>query len=133
GTVAGRLARGRELLAKRLARHGGIVSSSALAAVLAQHASAAWCTEALLHSTARAAILLAAGPGAATAVVSARVAALTEGVVRAMFLAKLKTVTCALALTVLVGLGGAALVPGSGQLPAAAAEAPQKMGDAQPD
>jgi RNA polymerase sigma factor (sigma-70 family) len=133
GTVAGRLARGRALLARRLARHGGAVSSSFLAAVLAQDAASACVPEALLHSTARAASLLAAGTGAATAVTSAKVAALTEGVVRAMFLAKLKTVTCALALTALVGLGGVALVPSGGHLPAAGAAAPQQGGNAGPD
>ncbi|HEY7313908.1 MAG TPA: sigma-70 family RNA polymerase sigma factor [Gemmataceae bacterium] len=134
GTVAGRLARGRALLARRLVRHGGAVSSISLAAVLAQNAAPACVSEALLHSTAQAASLFAAGTGAATAVISTKVAALTEGVVRAMFLAKLKTVTCALALTVLVGLGGAALVPGSGRLPAAgAATAPKEGDDAKPD
>ncbi|HEY7156434.1 MAG TPA: sigma-70 family RNA polymerase sigma factor [Gemmataceae bacterium] len=134
GTVAGRLARGRALLARRLLRHGGAVSSSSLAAVLAQNTASACVSEALLHSTASAASLLAAGTGAATAVISAKVAALTEGVVRAMFLAKLKTVTCALALTVLVGFGGVALVPGSGHLlTAGAAKAPKEGGDAKPD
>jgi RNA polymerase sigma factor (sigma-70 family) len=133
GTVAGRLARGRALLARRLVRRGGAVSSGALAAVLAQNAASACVSEALVHATARAASLSAAGSGAATAVVSARVAALTEGVVRAMFLAKLKTVSCVLALTILVGLGAVALVPGSGHVPAAgAAPAPQKVGDAKP-
>jgi RNA polymerase sigma factor (sigma-70 family) len=134
GTVAGRLARGRALLARRLARHGGAVSSSFLAAVLAQNAASACVAEALVYCTARAAGLLAAGTGAAVAVISARVAALTEGVVRAMFLAKLKTVTWALALTVLVGLGGMALVPGGDHLPAAgAAPAPRQGDDAKPD
>jgi RNA polymerase sigma factor (sigma-70 family) len=134
GTVAGRLARGRALLARRLARHGGAVSSVSLAAVLAQDAASACVAEALVPATARAASLLAAGTAAATAVISARVVALTEGVVRAMFLAKLKTVTWALALAVLVGLGGVALVPGGGCLPAAGAAAvPQEVGGAKPD
>jgi RNA polymerase sigma factor (sigma-70 family) len=135
GTVAGRLSRGRALLARHLARQAGAVSSAALAAVLAQNAASACVAEALVHSTARAASLLAAGSGAATAVLSTRVAALTQGVVRAMFLAKLKTLTCVLALTVLVGLGGMALVPGSGPLSAAgkAATPPKQDGDAKPD
>jgi hypothetical protein len=51
-----------------------------------------------------------------------------------MFVAKLKAVTSALALTVLVGLGGAVLVPGSGHLPAVGAfAAPQEGGDRKPD
>jgi hypothetical protein len=134
GTVAGRLARGRALLARRLARHGGPVPSSSLAAVLAPGAASACMSDALLHSTARVAGLLAAGTGAAAAVVPARVATLTEAVVRTMFLAKLRTVTCALALTVLVGLGRVALVPGSGHAPAAgAATAPKERGDENPD
>jgi RNA polymerase sigma factor (sigma-70 family) len=137
GTVAGRLARGRALLARRLLRHGGAVSTSSLAAVLAQNAASACMSEALVHSTARAANLLAAGTGAATAVISARVAALAEGVLRAMFLAKLKTVTYAFALTILVGLASAALIPGSRQLPAAdaaagAGPAPQAVDDTAP-
>src|SRR5262245_48176131 len=110
GTVAGRLARGRALLARRLARHAGGVASSSLAAALAQNAASACVSDALLHSTARAASLLAAGTGAATAVISTRVAALTEGVVRAMFLSKLKAVAGVLALSILVGLGGVGLV-----------------------
>jgi RNA polymerase sigma factor (sigma-70 family) len=137
GTVAGRLARGRALLARRLLRHGGAVSSSSLAAVLAQDAASASISDALLHSTARAANVLAAGTGATTAVISARVAALTEGVVRAMCLAKVKTVTCAFAFTLLVGLASAGLISGSGHLPAAgaaagAATALQAAGDAKP-
>ena len=41
GTVAGRLARGRALLARRLARHGGVASSGAVAAALAESAASA--------------------------------------------------------------------------------------------
>jgi RNA polymerase sigma factor (sigma-70 family) len=134
GTVAGRLARGRALLARRLGRHGGAVPCSALTAVLAHSTASAGVPEALMHGTARAASLLVTGTVMATPVISTRVAALSEGVVRAMFLAKLKPVTCALALTVLLGLGGAALVAGGGHLPtAAAATAPQEMGDAKPE
>jgi len=44
--------------------HGGAVSSGSLAAVLAQTAASACVSEALLHSTARAASLLAAGRAA---------------------------------------------------------------------
>jgi RNA polymerase sigma factor (sigma-70 family) len=137
GTVAGRLARARALLARRLLRHGGAVSNSTLAAALAQNAASACVPEALVHSTARAANVLAAGTGATTTVISARVAALTEGVVRAMFLAKLKTVAYACGLLILLGLGSAALIPGSGHLPAAGAAAgavtaPQAAGDAKP-
>jgi RNA polymerase sigma factor (sigma-70 family) len=132
GSVASRLARARALLAKRLTRRGVAFSGVSVAAV--PSAGSASAPPALVAATIQAASLLAAGKAAATGVISAKVAALTKGVVRAMFLARLKTVTCALALTVLVGLGGVALVPGSGLLPAAgAAAAPQEGGGAKPD
>jgi RNA polymerase sigma factor (sigma-70 family) len=131
GSVASRLARARAMLAKRLTRRGVVLSGGSVAAVLAAGSASASAPPALVTSTIQAASLLAAGRAAGG--VSARVAALTEGMVRAMFLAKLKTVTCVLVLTVLVGLGVAALLPGSGHLPAAgAAPAPQEGGDAKP-
>jgi RNA polymerase sigma factor (sigma-70 family) len=134
GSVASRLARGRALLAKRLTQRGVVFSGGSVAAALSAGSAPASAPPALVASTIKAASLFAAGKAATTAAISARVAALTEGVVRAMFLAKLKTVTCALALTVLAGLGGVALAPGGGHLPpAGAATAPQGGGDAKPD
>jgi RNA polymerase sigma-70 factor (ECF subfamily) len=100
GTVASRLSRGRGLLAKRLTRHGLALSGGSLAAVLSERASA--CVPALVVSaTIKAASVFAAGQAAATGVISAPVAALTEGVVRAMLLTKLKT---GMALLLAVGL-----------------------------
>jgi RNA polymerase sigma factor (sigma-70 family) len=134
GSVASRLARARVMLAKRLTRRGVAFSGGSVAAMLSAGSASASVPLALVASTIQAARLLAVGPGAATVLISAKVAALTEGVVRAMFLAKLKTLTCALALTFLVGLGSMALVPGSGHLPAAGATtAPPEEGDAKPD
>jgi RNA polymerase sigma factor (sigma-70 family) len=121
GSVASRLARARVLLAKRLTRRGVVLSGGSIAAALSAGSAPASAPPALVASTIKAASLLAAGRAAG--VVSAKLAALTEGVVRAMFLAKLKTVTCALGLTVLLGFGAVALVSGSGQLPAAGAAA----------
>jgi RNA polymerase sigma factor (sigma-70 family) len=85
GTVASRLARGRSFLADRLKRHGLTLSGGLLAVVVAEHA-AANCMPRLVAATVRAAL---AGP-AATAAISANVAALTEGVLRTMLLSKLK-------------------------------------------
>jgi RNA polymerase sigma factor (sigma-70 family) len=134
GSVASRLARARALLAKRLTRRGAVFSGGSVAAVLSAGSASAFAPPALVAATLEAASLLAAGKAAASGVIPAKVAALAEGVVRAMSLAKLKTVTCALALTVLVGLGGVALVPGGGRLPAAgAATAPKEAGVAKPD
>ncbi len=89
GSVASRLARARALLAKRLNKRG-IVLSGSVAAVLSA-GSAAFAPPALVASTIKAASLLAAGQAAG--IVSVKVAALTEGVLKAMFLSKLKAVS----------------------------------------
>src|SRR5260370_29445355 len=78
GTLAGWLARGRVMLAKRLARHGLAVSGGALAAVLAQGAASASVPTTVVSSTIKAVSVFAAGHAAA-GVVSAKAAALTEG------------------------------------------------------
>jgi RNA polymerase sigma factor (sigma-70 family) len=88
GTVASRLASARTLLAKRLLRHGLSISGGALAAVLSQNASAS-VTTTVVASTTQAAAALAAGQAAA-GLISANILALTEGVVKSMFLTKLK-------------------------------------------
>jgi RNA polymerase sigma factor (sigma-70 family) len=100
GTLAARLARGRVMLAKRLGRHGLAVSGGALAAVLAQNAASASAPTSVVCSTIKAASLFAAGQAAATAVVSAKVAALTEGVMKSMLFSKLKT---AIAIVLILG------------------------------
>ena len=90
GTVASRLARARTMLAKRLARHGLAVSGGMLAAGLSQKAASACAPTSVLSSTIKAVRLVAAGQAAAAGLVSAKVAVLTDGVVKAMFLSKLK-------------------------------------------
>lgn len=108
GTVAGRLARARVLLAKRLARHGLAFSGGAFAAVLAPAAASASVPPAVLSSTIQAATLFAAGQAA----LSVKVAALAEGVLKTMLLNKLKGVLAALVLVVgLIALGSSFLPP----------------------
>jgi RNA polymerase sigma factor (sigma-70 family) len=85
GTVGGRLARARALLAKRLARYGLAIP----AAALAREATAA-VPPALASSTIRAASLWATGQ-AASGLISAQVVALTNGVIQAMLIQKVKT------------------------------------------
>jgi RNA polymerase sigma factor (sigma-70 family) len=102
GTVAGRLARARALLAKRLARRGVALSAAALAALLSRNA-AAGVPATVLSSTAQAARLLAAGQ-AVTGLVPAPVLALTEGVLKMMWLKKLRAVAAVL-LAAVLGLG----------------------------
>ena len=90
GIINGRLARGRVLLVKRLARHGHALSSGAIAAVSAQQAASAGVPVGLVASTLEAAIVVAVGSATATGVVSATVVALTEGVLKAMLMSKLE-------------------------------------------
>jgi RNA polymerase sigma factor (sigma-70 family) len=61
GTVAGRLARAREMLARRLARRGLAMSGGPLAAALAQNAASASAPAPLVASTIQAASQMAAG------------------------------------------------------------------------
>src|SRR5262249_22544508 len=112
GTVAGRLARARALLARRLARHGVVLSAGSLAAVLSQNAASAGVPPTMVTSTMKAAMFIAAGKAVTAGVVSANVAALTEGVMKAMLLTKLKHVTLAiLIVAVVIGAGTFAYSP----------------------
>jgi RNA polymerase sigma factor (sigma-70 family) len=104
GTLSSRLSRGRKMLAGRLARRGLAISAGALAAALAQQASAATAPPTLVISTIQAATMVAAGQAASSAM-SASVAALTEGVLHAMFMTKVKTVTVVMMLIALAGSG----------------------------
>jgi hypothetical protein len=91
GTVASRLARARTILAKAIARHGLPVSVGALAAVISQEAALARVPASLGLSTIKAVISTAAGRAAA-GTISTTAVALTEGVLRTMFLTRLKKV-----------------------------------------
>jgi hypothetical protein len=84
GTVASRLARARAVLAGRLSRRGVVLSGASLGAMLAQAAASA---------------------GAPPAV---KVASLTKGVMQAMLLTRLKTVTAGLLVALAVGAGAGA-------------------------
>ena len=96
GTVAGRLARGRALLAKRLTRLGLPLSAGVLTAVLSQNVSACVLLT-LVNST----VEVAAGRA-----VQFPVTALAEGVLKAMSLTKWKlTAGFVLALAVVAGTG----------------------------
>ncbi|HYV36173.1 MAG TPA: RNA polymerase sigma factor [Gemmataceae bacterium] len=101
GTVASRLARGRTMLAHRLARQGIAVTAASLTATLTQNAIAA-APSTLVSSTIKAASLLAAGQ-VATGAISAKAVFLTEGVIKAMLLSKLKIATAALLTAAIVG------------------------------
>jgi RNA polymerase sigma factor (sigma-70 family) len=100
GSISKRLARARNLLRARLVHRGVQLSTAVLATLLAEKTRAAL-PAALMQSTTKAALLVAAGK-AVTGVVSTQVAAWAEGVMRTMFLTKLKIgVLFLLGLTVL--------------------------------
>jgi RNA polymerase sigma-70 factor (ECF subfamily) len=108
GTLAGRLARARKLLAKRFARHGLVLSVGTLAAIFSRQVASAGLPARIICSTVQAACLGAAGSPAA-GLISVNVAALTKGVLKSMWLSKIKT-AMALFLTLgAIGLGGGAL------------------------
>jgi RNA polymerase sigma factor (sigma-70 family) len=90
GTVASRLARARQILSRRLARHGLALSGIALAAVVAQNQAAAAVPPALVKSLTKIGPLIAAGEPPAACALSGRVAQLTQGVLQAMLMTKLK-------------------------------------------
>jgi RNA polymerase sigma factor (sigma-70 family) len=107
GTVASRLARARHRLRTRLVRRGLAVSAG-LPAALARPATAA---PALIRATARAAAPFANGKALSPGTMTARAAALTEEVLKAMLYRKIKVgVVLLLAVAgVLVAGGGLAL------------------------
>jgi RNA polymerase sigma factor (sigma-70 family) len=107
GTVLSRLARARERLRQRLTRRG-LGLAVGLGATLGTEQGTAAVPAGLVHITLKAALAIATGKSA-TAVVSAPVAALTQGVLHAMFMTKLK-LTLAVALAVgVAGVGAGAL------------------------
>src|SRR5262245_50552323 len=94
GTLAARLARGRRMLAKRLTRHG--LATAGGAVVLLQNVAWAVVPISVVSNTIKAATVSAAGQGAAGGVISAQVAALTQGVLKTMLWSKLKVATAVL-------------------------------------
>jgi RNA polymerase sigma factor (sigma-70 family) len=127
GTVAGRLSRARTMLAERLKRRGVVLTAVAIPMLLTHNAMAS-VPAALTIPTLEAATLVAAGQ-ATSGAVSANVVALTEGVVKAMMLTKIKL---AMAVCVGVCLAGLGVGTGYGFLPASATAQDQKKVVPQP-
>jgi RNA polymerase sigma factor (sigma-70 family) len=97
GTLSWRLAQARKLLAKRLGRHRAALSIGTLAAVRGRDTVSA----PLLTSTTQAALTAGTVP--------ARILTLTEGVMKAMLLSKLKITVCFGVLMLLTGIGASGL------------------------
>jgi RNA polymerase sigma factor (sigma-70 family) len=111
GTVLSRLSRARERLRARLTKRGVTLSATALATVVTERTASATVSAALGAITLRAASSLAA-TGAAAGIVSTHVLTITEGVVQAMFMTKVKM---AAMIVLAVGfLAGAGVVGYSG-------------------
>jgi RNA polymerase sigma-70 factor (ECF subfamily) len=89
GTLSSRLARAKTRLRDRLIRRGFALSAAAVASLLTEDAHAVVVSPMLVDSTIRVATLFAAGLPLSGAV-STSVATLTEGVLKAMLLAKVK-------------------------------------------
>jgi RNA polymerase sigma factor (sigma-70 family) len=114
GTLAARLRRGRIMLARHLSQQGLTVSCGALTALLAHSTASACMPVAMIRSTIKSAAALAAGRALSGGLVPATVAALTQGVLRSMFVAKLKVaVVVLLAAGALVFSVGTPGVPGT--------------------
>jgi Apolipoprotein N-acyltransferase len=102
--MSSRLSTARRQLAKRLTRHGLTLSGGAMATILAHGAVTACVPSPLVASTVKTAVAVAAD-SATAGVVSASVVALTEGVLKTMFLTKVKSATAvALAFFLATGL-----------------------------
>jgi RNA polymerase sigma factor (sigma-70 family) len=110
GTLSSRLATARRMLASRLTRRGYGMSATALTALLAQQASATILPSPLIAATIEAAGLFVAGTSAAA--ISTNVILVTEGVLKAMFLTKVKTVTAVFLIMAVLGGGIGLLGPG---------------------
>jgi RNA polymerase sigma factor (sigma-70 family) len=123
GTVASRLARGRGLLAKRLARRG--FAGALVAAALSQGAAPACVPPTLVISTIKTGCGAALG-APALGLFSGTVAALTEGVLKSMLLSKVKSV-----IAVLLVIGMAALSTGAWVSRSRATEQPEAAADGQ--
>ena len=104
GTLRSRLVRGRAMLERRLMRKGVTLGAGAVAAALAQNVASAIMPLPLLASTIKAASLIAAGQ-AVSGAVGANVATLTEGVLKAMLMTKLKVAIAVIMALNLIGAG----------------------------
>jgi RNA polymerase sigma factor (sigma-70 family) len=105
GTLSSRLTNARRMLARRLAARGFALSAASLPAAFSHHAASAM-PAALAQSTVKAATM-AARDAVSAGVVSARTLVLTEGVVKTMFIAKLKMMAGVLLVLGMLAFGGA--------------------------
>jgi RNA polymerase sigma factor (sigma-70 family) len=106
GTLRGRLGRGRERLRGRLVRRGLTLSAALFGAILGETTAFGTVSVTLETSLVRAALAGVSDGAVAAGVVSAEVAALTQGVIKAMFLTKVRTAALVLLVTLITAGGG---------------------------
>jgi RNA polymerase sigma factor (sigma-70 family) len=106
GTILSRLAWARQRLRGRLTRRGLTLSTGAVTALLARSAAPAAALHGLVNSTLKVAKWFAARSVGAGGVPPEPVLSLTEGVLRSMFLNKVKVAALVLVVIVLAGAGG---------------------------
>lgn len=109
GTVGTRLAWARERLRSRLTRRGLALSAAALATLLSEKAAAGTVPAPLVLSLVKAATCFTAGKALAASVISARAVALSQGVLHALFMTKLKTIALVLFVVGILGSGAGLL------------------------
>jgi RNA polymerase sigma factor (sigma-70 family) len=126
-TLAGRLASARRLLASRLSKRGITLSGGALATTIATNSAHGTVPPLLIAAAVRMAQVASIGARTAVAV-PGQVVQLSEGVMRMMFLGKLRTLTCCVAAGLLLA-GGSFWMSG---LSASEPETPAKTPDASP-
>jgi hypothetical protein len=106
GTVASRLSRGRTLLRDRLVRRSVTIGAGGVAGALSRLAEAApHVTPQLAGQTVRHAELFLAGKSTAALPAAEKIGSLAQGVMHAMFLSKLSTTVCVVALAAALVLG----------------------------
>ncbi len=130
-TLKVRLERGKELLKARLVRRGLAPAALLIAATWSAPAASAFFRPALTAATLQAVGLSATG-SATPGVISAKVAALSEGVMRAMFMTKMRLVVGLLAVATAVGICGPAFLAG-GAVAEAQAAPPAARAEPAPD
>jgi RNA polymerase sigma factor (sigma-70 family) len=135
GSMARRLARARELLRRRLLRRGVSLPATVVAAALTAEGVQAGPPPGLVESAVQAALGFAAGRTTCAAGVSAP-AAVAEGVLQAMFRARLRIASAVLLVVGVLGTGMGLLLHGTANPPhhaaLAAAEPPRNAGKVKP-
>jgi RNA polymerase sigma factor (sigma-70 family) len=109
-TVATQIKRGRELLSKRMRRHGIEIGVAMLAATMTANAHAASVPATFAATTAKAATMFAAGEIDDDGVLSANTLALTKGALSMLSISKFKTVAVAIVVAAVVLSGSVAIV-----------------------